>query len=163
MWSYRYTVAVITTIRQLTPASTAGPAAGRVAPKVLGESHIAPRSDTGDVLLHLYQYTHEELQYDDNRTAGESQTEDAVDQDPESYFGEELDLDADTWETVEYDDSPVQRRELVFDDVTAVSRPADPGAEDPSLPGGPVQVRKEGSVEEFENTHIVEAEDPAPE
>jgi len=138
-------------------------AAGRVVPKVLGENHISPRDDIGNVLLHLYQYTHEELQYDDNRTAGESQTEEAVDHDPESYFGEELDLDADTWETVEYDDSPVQRRELVFDDVTAVSRPADPGAEDPSLPGGPVQVRKEGSVEEFENTRIVEAEDPAPE
>ena len=114
------------------------------------------------MLVHLYQYAHEELQ-DDNRTAGESQTEEAVDHDPESYFGEELDLDADTWETVEYDDSPVQRRELVFDDVTAVSRPADPGAEDLSLPGGPVQVRKEGSVEEFDNTRIVEAEDPAPE
>ena len=162
MRSYRYTVAVTTTIRRLAPGSTTGPVAGRVAPEVLGESHIPLRNDPGNVLVHLYQYAHEELQYD-NRTAGESQTEDAVDHDPESYFGEELDLDADTWETVEYDDSPVQRRELVFDDVTAVSRPADPGAEDPSLPGGPVQVRKEGSVEEFDNTRIVEAEDPAPE
>ena len=132
-------------------------------PEVLGENNISSRDNTGNVLVHLYQYAHEELQYDDNRTAGESQTEDAVDHDPESYFGEELDLDADTWETVEYHDSPVQRRELIFDDVTAVSRPADPGAEDPSLPGGPVQVRKEGSVEEFDNTRIVEAEDPAPE
>ena len=54
---------------------------------MLGESHIPLRNDTGNVLVHLYQYAHEELQYDDNRTAGESQTEDAVDQDPESYFG----------------------------------------------------------------------------
>ena len=38
------------------------------------------------MLVHLYQYAHEELQ-DDNRTAGESQTEEAVDHDPESYFG----------------------------------------------------------------------------
>ena len=114
------------------------------------------------MLVHLHQYAHEELQYDDNRTSGEAQTEEGVDRDPESYFGEELDLDAATWETVEYDDAPVQRRELVFDDVTAVSRPADPETGDPSLPGGPLQVRRSGSVEEFENTHVVEAEDPTP-
>ena len=51
------------------------------------------------MLVHLHQYAHEELQYDDNRTAGEAQTEEGVDRDPESYFGEELDLDAATWET----------------------------------------------------------------
>ena len=161
MRSYRYTVAVITTIRWLAPGVHRRTSCRSGRPESVSESHIPLRNDTGNVLVHLYQYAHEELKYD-NRTAGESQTEDAVDQDPESYFGEELDLDADTWETVEYDDSPVQRRELVFDDVTAVSRPADPASGDPSLPGGPLQVRRSGSVEEFENTHVVEAEDPTP-
>jgi hypothetical protein len=48
------------------------------------------------MLVRLHQFEHEEVQFDDNRTTGESQTEDSVDKDPEEYFGTELDIDADT-------------------------------------------------------------------
>lgn len=118
------------------------------------------------MLVTLYQYKHEEVDFDDERTTGESQTEDTVDREPEEYFGGELDLDVATWETVEYRGDPVQRRELSLDEVTAVSMPSDPesdaGSDDPDLPGTTVQVRRRGHDEQFENATLVEAEDREP-
>jgi hypothetical protein len=111
------------------------------------------------MLVTLHQYKHEEVQFDDNRTAGESQTEDSVDRDPEAYFGENPDLDAATWETIEHEDAPIQRREVTFDGVTAVSVSDD---SDDSLPGRTVQIRREGSIEQFEHSELVEAEDRTP-
>jgi hypothetical protein len=118
------------------------------------------------MLVRLHQFKHEEVQFDDNRTTGESQTEDSVDKDPEEYFGTELDIDADTWATVEYEGDPVQRREVTLDGVTTVTVPEDvdagEGSTDADLPGTTVQVRHEGSVEEFENARLVEATDSNP-
>lgn len=113
------------------------------------------------MLTYLHQYKHEEVDFDDNRTAGESQTEDAVDKDPEEYFGEDLELEADTWETIEYDGDPIQRREIEIDGVTAVSVPEDLATED-DLPGRTVQVRVAGGVEHFDHAQVIEVEDPDP-
>ena len=114
------------------------------------------------MLVYLHQYKHEEVQFDDNRTTGESQTEDSVDTDPESYFGGQVDLEAATWETVESDGDPIQRRELTLDGVTAVSAPEDDDGGDPDLPGRTIQVRMDADVEAFDNAVIVEAEDATP-
>jgi len=35
------------------------------------------------------------------------------------------DLDVETWDTVEYEDDPIQRRSVTIDGVTAVSVPGD--------------------------------------
>lgn len=113
------------------------------------------------MLAYLHQYQREEVDFDDNRTAGESQTEEAVDKDPEEYFGDDLDIDADTWETVEYGGDPIQRRHVEIDGVTAVSAPDEPSLDD-DLPGGAVQVRMEGGSEQFEHARVVEVEDPDP-
>lgn len=117
------------------------------------------------MLVSLAQYDHEEVQFDDNRTTGESQTEDSVDRDPEEYFGTELDIDADTWETVQYEGDPVQRREVTLDGVTAVSTSSDHDASsgDEDLPGETIQVRRAGDIEEFENSRLLEATDSEPE
>ncbi|SFR69486.1 hypothetical protein [Halogeometricum limi] len=116
------------------------------------------------MLVRLHQYKHEAVQIDDNRTPGESQTADSIERDPEEYFGTELDVDAATWATVEYEDDPIQRREVTLDGVTAVSLPSDVGgsSDDPGLPGETVQVRHEGTIEEFENSRLVEATDSDP-
>lgn len=114
------------------------------------------------MLITLHQYKHEEVQFDDNRTTGESQTEDSVDKDPEQYFGEDVDIDADVWETVEYEGSPIQRREISLDDVTAVSVPSNLDGGDADLPGTTVQVRRDGGIEQLEHAVLVEAEDPEP-
>lgn len=118
------------------------------------------------MLVTLHQYKHEEVDIDDERTRGESQTEDTVDKGPEEYFGGDLDLDAATWETVEYRGDPVQRRELSLDEVTAVSvqsdAESDAGSGDPDLPGTTVQVRRLGHDEQFTNASLVEAEDREP-
>lgn len=114
------------------------------------------------MLVHLHQYKHEEVQFDDNRTTGESQTEDTVEREPEEYFGDDLELDADTWETVEFEGDPVQRRKLTIDEVTAVSVSADPEEGDGDLPGETVQVRRAGGVEHLDNAVFVEAEDTDP-
>jgi hypothetical protein len=115
------------------------------------------------VLVHIYQYKHEEVQFDDNRTTGESQTEDSVDKDTGEYFGDDVEIDAETWETVEYEGDPIQRRELTFDGVTSVSVSADLNSDDPGLPGETVQVIREGTVEEFDHSRLVEATDHSPE
>jgi len=114
------------------------------------------------MLVHLHQYKHEEVDFDDNRTAGESQTEDAVEHDDEAYFGEDLDLDGATWETVEYEGDPVQRREVKLDEVTAVSIPERSDEADPDLPGQTVQIRYGGGSEYLDNALLVEAEDANP-
>ena len=113
------------------------------------------------MLVYLNQYKHEEVDIDDNRTTGESQTEDGADREAEEYFGEELDLDGATWETIEYRGEPIQRREVEFDGVTAVSVPEDLEA-DADLPGRTVQIRKDGGVEHLENAVLIEAEDANP-
>lgn len=113
------------------------------------------------MLVHLQQYKREEVDIDDERTAGESQTEDAVDREPEEYFGGDLDLSGATWETVEYRGDPVQRREVELDGVTAVSMPQDQDTES-DLPGRTVQIRYGGGVEHLENAELVEAEDADP-
>ena len=114
------------------------------------------------MLVHLHQYKHEEVDFDDNRTAGESQTEDAVEHDEEAYFGEDLDLDGATWETVEYEGDPVQRREVKLDEVTAVSIPERPDEAGSDLPGQTVQIRYGGGSEYLDNALLVEAEDANP-
>jgi hypothetical protein len=116
------------------------------------------------MLVHLRQYKHEEVQFDDNRTTGESQTEDSVDKDPEEYFGEDIDdFDLEIWETIDYDDDPIQRRELSVDGVTAISVPEEPTDEDDSeLPGRTVQLRFGGDTEYVEQAVIVEVQDENP-
>ena len=117
------------------------------------------------MLVHLRHYKHEEVDFDDNRTTGESQTEDAVDRESEEYFGEDLDLSGTTWETVEYRGDPVQRREVELDGVTAVSLPENEEEQEEAsddLPGETVQIRYGGGVEHLENAVLVEAEDANP-
>jgi len=117
------------------------------------------------VLVDLFQYKHEEVQFDDNRTTGESQTADTLDMDGEEYFGADIEeFEGDTWETVEYEGDPIQRREISVSGVTAVSVPADRTDEgDSDLPGTTVQLRLGGGVEHVENAVFVEAQDPNPE
>lgn len=116
------------------------------------------------MLVHLRQYKHEEVQFDDNRTTGESQTEDTVDKEPEEYFGKNIDeFDLETWETVEHDDDPIQRREVTVDGVTAVSVPKEPtGEDDPDLPGRTLQFRMGGGIEHVSQAEIVEVQDENP-
>ena len=116
------------------------------------------------MLVDLYQYKHEEVQFDDERTTGESQTEDSLDKGSEEYFGEDIEeFDGDTWETVEYEGNPVQRREISVSGVTAVSVPRDSTEDDDSgLPGETVQLRMGGGVEYVERAVVVEAQDPDP-
>jgi hypothetical protein len=116
------------------------------------------------MLVHLHQYKHEEVEFDDNRTTGESQTEDSVNKDSEEYFGENVEgFDVDTWETVEYEGDPVQRRTISVDEVTAVSVPQDSNEEDdPDLPGRTIQLRLGGGQEFVEQAVFVEAQDHDP-
>ncbi|PSQ49862.1 hypothetical protein BRD15_02760 [Halobacteriales archaeon SW_6_65_15] len=116
------------------------------------------------MFVNLKQYKHEEVQFDDNRTTGESQTEDTVDKDAEEYFGEDMDeFDAETWETGEYEDDPIQQRYVTISGVTAVSVPQEPTDEDDSdLPGRTIQLRTGGGIEHLEQAEIVEVQDDNP-
>ena len=125
------------------------------------------------MIVHLQQYKHEEVQFDDNRTTGQSQTEDSLDKDSEEYFGEDVDeFDVATWETIEHDGEPAQRRDVTIDGVTALSVPQQPTEEDDTdlsgrtkdsdLPGRTIQVRKDGGIEHFEQAVIVEVQDDTP-
>ncbi|WP_121742151.1 hypothetical protein [Natronorubrum halophilum] len=116
------------------------------------------------MLVQLDQYKHEEVQFDDNRTTGESQTEDSVNPDSEAYFGKDMDeLDVETWETVEYEDDPIQRRSVTVSGITAVSVPQESTDEDdPDLPGRTIQLRTGGDSEFFEQAVIVEVQDEDP-
>lgn len=116
------------------------------------------------MLVHLTQYKHEEVQFDDNRTTGESQTEDAVNPDAADYFGADMDeFEVETWETVEHDGDPIQRRSVTVDGVTAVSAPRDSDTEDDSdLPGRTIQLRMEGERTSLEHAEIVEVQDETP-
>ncbi|WP_226004363.1 hypothetical protein [Natrinema salinisoli] len=115
------------------------------------------------MLVQLRQYKHEEVEFDDNRTTGESQTEDTVNPDADDYFGEEMeDLDVETWDTVEYEDDPIQRRSLTIDGVTAVSVPENADDGDPNLPGRTIQIRTGGGIESLEQAEIVEVQDENP-
>ena len=117
------------------------------------------------MLVHLRQYDHEEVQFDDNRTTGESQTEDAVDHESEAYFGADVEaFDVETWETIEYEGDPIQQRTVTIDGVTAVSVPQEETeADDPDLPGRTLQVRMGGGIEYLEQAEIVEVQDHDPE
>ncbi|GAB3672454.1 hypothetical protein [Halopiger thermotolerans] len=116
------------------------------------------------MLVHLRQYKHEEVQFDDNRTTGESQTEDTVDKEPEEYFGENIDeFDLETWETVEYEDDPIQQRDVTIEGVTAVSVPKeDTDEDDPDLPGRTIQLRMGGGIDHLPQAEIVEVQDLNP-
>jgi hypothetical protein len=116
------------------------------------------------VLVDLYQYKHEEVQFDDNRTTGESQTEDTVDKSSQEYFGEDVEqFEGDTWETIEYEGDPIQRREVSISGVTAVSVPKEPTEDDESdLPGKTIQLRLGGGIEHLEQAEFIEAQDPNP-
>ncbi|MFC6764941.1 hypothetical protein [Natrinema soli] len=113
------------------------------------------------MLVQLRQYKHEEVRFDDNRTTGESQTEDTVNPDAEDYFGEDMDdLDVETWDTVEYAGDPIERRSITIDGVTAVSVPKEPTDEDdPDLPGQTIQLRMGGGIENLAQAEIVEVQD----
>ena len=112
------------------------------------------------MLVHLQQYKHEEVQFDDNRTTGRSQTEDTVDKDSQEYFGKRVDaMDVETWETVEYEGDPIQRRDLTLTGVTSVSAPDRPLEGNSPLPGTTVQVRVDGGIESIEQAVIVEVQD----
>jgi hypothetical protein len=115
------------------------------------------------MLAYLHQYQHEQADFDDNRTTGESQTEDTVDKDSEEYFGANIEsFGVETWDTVEYDGDPVQRRSISIGDVTAVSARQESDA-DPGLPGQQVQVRMAGGEETFiEQAVIIEVQDEEP-
>ena len=116
------------------------------------------------VLVYLNQYQHEQVQFDDNRTTGESQTEDSVNKDSEEYFGKNIDdLNVETWETVEHDGDPIQRRTLTLDGVLAVAIPEEPADEDdPDLPGQTIQVRMSGGQTFISQAEIVEVQDMNP-
>ncbi|RKD95737.1 hypothetical protein [Halopiger aswanensis] len=116
------------------------------------------------MLVHLRQYKHEEVQFDDNRTTGESQTEDTVDKEPEEYFGESIDeFNLETWETIEYEDDPIQQRDVSIEGVTAVSVPKEEtDADDPDLPGKTIQLRMGGGIEYLDQAEIVEVQDLNP-
>lgn len=116
------------------------------------------------MLVAFRQYKHEEVQFDDNRTTGESQTEDTVNPDSEEYFGVDMDdMDVETWETIEYEGDPIQRRIVTIDGVTAVSVPQDVGDEDdPDLPGRTLQFRLGGGTERVDQAEIVEVQDDDP-
>lgn len=117
------------------------------------------------MLAYFHQYQEEEADFDDNRTTGESQTEDSVNKDSEEYFGANIEnFEAETWETVEHDGDPIQRRSVTIGDVTAVSVPQEPADDDdPNLPGVTVQVRLAGGEEEFlEQAEIIEIQDEEP-
>ncbi|USZ72845.1 hypothetical protein [Natronosalvus halobius] len=116
------------------------------------------------MLVQLEQYKHEEVQFDDNRTTGESQTADSIERESEEYFGEDIEeFDVETWETVEYEGDPIQRRDVTIDGVTAVSVPQRSNKDDDSaLPGKTIQVRLEGGIETFEQAEIVEVQDENP-
>lgn len=110
------------------------------------------------MLVHLRQYKHEEVQFDDNRTTGESQTEDTVDKESEAFFGTDFEeFDIESWETIEYNGDPIQRRSVTIDEVTAVSTPESTIEHpDPDLPGRTLQCRVDGDIEEFEHAELVE-------
>ena len=113
------------------------------------------------MLVQLRQYKHEEVQIDDNRTTGESQTEDTVNPDSEDYFGADIEeFDVETWDTVEYEGDPIQRRSLTIGGVTAVSVPKEETDEDdPDLPGQTLQLRMGGGIEFIDQAEIVEVQD----
>lgn len=115
------------------------------------------------MLATLYQYQHEQIE-DGNRTAGESQTEDSVNKDSEEYFGKNMsDLDVETWETVEHDGDPIQRRTITLDEVTAISVPAElADDDDPDLPGQTIQVRTGGGETFISQAKVVEVQDANP-
>ena len=117
------------------------------------------------MLVNLTQYKHEEVDFDDNRTTGESQTEDSVDKDSEEYFARDIEeFDVETWETVEYEGDPIQQRYVTMSGVTAVSVPQNPTDEDdPDLPGRTIQLRMGGGIEYVEQAEIVEVQDEEPE
>ncbi|APX95271.1 hypothetical protein [Natronorubrum daqingense] len=112
----------------------------------------------------LTQYKHEEVQFDDNRTTGESQTEDSVNPDAEDYFGTEMDeLGVETWETVEYEDDPIQRRSITVDGVTAISVSQESiDADEQDLPGRPIQLHVGAGTTTLEHAEIVEVQDETP-
>ncbi len=116
------------------------------------------------MLVQVRQYKHEEVQFDDNRTTGESQTEDTVNPDSERYFGKDIaEFDVETWETIEYEDDPIQRRSLSIDGVSALSVQQDATDEgDSSLPGRKIQLRMGGDSDILEHAEIVEIQDPSP-
>ena len=117
-----------------------------------------------DMLAQLRQYKHEEVQFDDNRTTGESQTEDTVNPDAEDYFGADMDdLDVETWETVEHEGDPIQRRSITIDGATAVSVPSDAIEENEAdLPGRTIQIRTTDGIESIPQAEIVEVQDETP-
>ncbi len=116
------------------------------------------------MLVYLQQYKHEEVQFDDNRTTGESQTADSIERDSEEYFGEDVDeFDVATWETIEHEGDPIQRRDVTITGATAVSVPEQPTDEDdPDLPGRTLQIRTGGDIEHLEQAVIVEVQDSNP-
>ncbi|EFW91373.1 hypothetical protein ZOD2009_14741 [Haladaptatus paucihalophilus DX253] len=116
------------------------------------------------MFAHIHQYQHEQVA-DANRTAGESQTEDSVDKDAEEYFGKNMnEFDIETWETVEYEGDPIQRRTVALDDVVAISVPDEPAeGDDPDLPGRTIQVRTGGGETFVSQAKIVEVQDANPE
>ena len=116
------------------------------------------------MLVDIKQFKHEEVQFDDNRTTGESQTEDTLDKDAEEYFGKNIEqFDIETWETIEYEGDPIQRRHVTIGGVTAVSVPeAQTDQDDPALPGRTVQLRMGGGIEHLEQAEIVEVQDENP-
>ena len=116
------------------------------------------------MLVHLHQFKREEVDFDDNRTAGESQTEDAVDKETEEYFGSDAEgFEAETWETVEHEGDPIQRRSVSIGGVNAVSVPQEPAeGDDSDLPGRTLQIRMGGEQELVEQAVIVEVQDEEP-
>ena len=104
------------------------------------------------VYLHRYRET-------DATETVEEGTE-VVDTSPEEYFDED-DVGPDEWERVEYGDRTIQRKPETYDNVTAVSVPAD--VEEPSdLPGTDIQLRLDGREEFVQQAAIIEVTDDNP-
>lgn len=118
------------------------------------------------MLVHLHQYKREEVDFDDNRTTGESQTEDSVNPEAEEYFGADMDdlaPDVEEWETVEHDSDPIQRRTITVGEVVAISVPQEPAEDDdPDLPGRTTQIRTGGGETFIPQVEIIEVQDENP-
>jgi hypothetical protein len=115
------------------------------------------------MFVDLKQYKHEEAEHN-NKATSEGQTSDTFEKGSEEYFGENVDdFDVETWETVEYDGDPVQRRYVTVGGATAVSVPKEPAdQDDPDLPGRTIQLRFGGGIEYLPQAEIVEVEDENP-
>lgn len=110
------------------------------------------------------QYHHEAVQFDDTRTTGEARTEDAMNPEPGTSFGADVDdLDAETSVPVEYEGDPIQCRSTSLEGSRCSLGSRDDEGADSGLSGRRTQVRTDGDIEALESAELVEVQDRPPE